>query len=216
MSKLPYGYKRGSDGSIVVVPVEADNIKLIFGRYLAGESLGKIKETLAERQISSPEGNERWAASAIRDLLQNAKYIPIVRAERYFAAQFELDKRSRNDPDTGKRKTARYSSGNTLSGLLICSECGHSYRRVQRASGELVWRCASRVERNAGIRCDAPTITEAKYHECLRTELGVTDLVPQYVKSQLSAVYVQADGSMVAERHEAMLETEVPDWAMRM
>jgi hypothetical protein len=98
MSKLPYGYKRGFDGNIIVDPVEADNIKLIFERYLAGESLGKITETLAERQIRSPTGKARWTASAIRDLLQNAKYIPIVRAERYFAAQFELDNRSRNDP----------------------------------------------------------------------------------------------------------------------
>nr|WP_279287533.1 zinc ribbon domain-containing protein [Flintibacter hominis] len=33
-----------------------------------------------------------------------------------------------------------------MSGLLVCAECGHNYRRITRPSGEIVWRCASRVE----------------------------------------------------------------------
>jgi hypothetical protein len=37
------------------------------------------------------------------------------------------------------------SSERICSGLLICAECGANYRRITRDSGEVVWRCANRV-----------------------------------------------------------------------
>jgi hypothetical protein len=101
--------------------------------------------------------------------------------EQYFDVQFELDRRSRTDPDTGKRKTARYSSSNVLSGLLVCSECGRSYRRVQRASGEIVWRCSNRVEHGSEICENSPSVTEADYLAFIRDTLGVDEVVPQMV-----------------------------------
>jgi hypothetical protein len=113
-------------------------------------------------------------------------------------AQGELDHRSRNDLDTGKRKTARYSSSNVLGGLLVCAECGSRYRRVQRASGEIVWRCANRVEHGKEICKNSPTITEADYLKFLRDTLGVDNIDPQYIKAELESVYIKADGSLEA------------------
>jgi hypothetical protein len=106
-------------------------------------------------------------------LLFNRKYAAIVGMDQYFAAQFEKDRRSVTDQDTGKRKAARYDSRNVLSGLLICAECGRSYRRVQRASGEIVWRCANRVEYGHRICENSPTVTEADLMRYLSDLLGM-------------------------------------------
>jgi hypothetical protein len=109
-------------------------------------SLAGLSGMLSEKNISSPTGKAKWTPAMLDKLIFNRKYVAVVGMEQYFAAQFEKDRRSVTDQDTGKRKAARYDSRNVLSGLLICAECGRSYRRVQRASGEIVWRCANRVE----------------------------------------------------------------------
>ena len=85
----------------------------------------------------------------------------------FFMAQDEKGKRSNIDEDTGKRKAARYSSQNVLSGLLDCEECGANYRRITRPSGEIVWRCANRVEHGKRICKHSPSILE----ECIKAEL---------------------------------------------
>lgn len=51
--------------------------------------------------------------------------------------------------DTGIRKATRNNSQNVLSGLLVCSDCGVNYRRITRASGEVVWRRADKVEKES-------------------------------------------------------------------
>ena len=46
--KLPYGYVL-IDGEITVQEEKADVVRSIFGAYLAGASLGKIVDLLAQR-----------------------------------------------------------------------------------------------------------------------------------------------------------------------
>jgi hypothetical protein len=185
MAKLPYGYEINPNGEIAIKGNESEVVRQIFQNYLSGDSLGQITDVLHDKRIATPTGKERWTATTIDKMLLNAKYIPIVGMEQYFEAQFELDRRSRTDPDTGKRKTARYSSSNVLSGLLVCSECGRSYRRVQRASGEIVWRCANRVEHGCEICKNSPTVTESDYLTFICDTLCVEEIVPQMVKATL-------------------------------
>ena len=57
--KLPYGYVL-IDGEITVQEEKADVVRSIFGAYLAGASLGKIVDLLAQREIVSPTGKALW------------------------------------------------------------------------------------------------------------------------------------------------------------
>jgi hypothetical protein len=209
MSKLVYGYARTADGEIIITQRHVETVRLIFERYLSGDSLGRITAVLLERQIASPNGKERWTVASIDKLLLNAKYIPIVGAKTYCDAQFEKDRRTRSDIDTGKVKAVRYSSSDVLSGLLVCSECGRSYRRVQRASGEIVWRCANRVEHGSKICKTSPTITEAYYLAYLCAALGVAEVEPQAAKGTLGAVYVRSDGTLEAELRQEQTITKI-------
>ena len=69
-----YGYDVAQDGQLVINPDEAAVVVWIFERYSAGDSLGKIVDSLEQQGILSPTGKPRWNREAINKLLSNEKY----------------------------------------------------------------------------------------------------------------------------------------------
>jgi len=49
--KVCYGYTKAADGSLVVNEREAQIVCWIFERYISGDSLGKIRDSLAAQNI---------------------------------------------------------------------------------------------------------------------------------------------------------------------
>lgn len=158
--KIPYGFTADDAGRVTVDETHAQVIQMIYREYLNGNSLGGLAKMLESRHISSPSGNACWGRAAIDKLLSSSKYVPfIISFELYTAVQFEKAARSNQELHNNgstQRKATRYNSQNVLSGLLVCAECGANYRRITRASGEVVWRCANRVERR--ICTQSPSI----------------------------------------------------------
>ena len=109
--KLPYGYVL-IDGEITVHEEKVDAVRSIFDAYLAGASLGKIVDLLAQRGVVSPTGKAKWTRAAVDKLLANKKYIPVVGIEVYMDAQFEKVRRCNVDYEKAghPRKTVRYRS----------------------------------------------------------------------------------------------------------
>lgn len=70
-----YGYSQTSDGSLVIYEKEARVVRLIFERYFAGDSLGKIVAVLAEKKLPSLSGKGKWSCKVVDSLLSNEKYI---------------------------------------------------------------------------------------------------------------------------------------------
>lgn len=68
------GYRKGEDGQPEIVSEEADIIRLIYDRFLAGDSLKGIARVLEEKHIPSPSGKEVWQLSTIQSILSNEKY----------------------------------------------------------------------------------------------------------------------------------------------
>lgn len=114
---------------------------------------------MIEQQIPSPKGKDRWTQPVISNILSNQTYIGyIVSFDDFFLVQGEKGRRSNIDEDTNKQKATRYNSPSVLSGLLVCAECNHNYRRITRTSGEIVWRCANRVEYGKKFCKHSPSI----------------------------------------------------------
>ena len=89
-----YGYEVSSDGKLTVNPDEAQVVRWIFGRYLAGDSLGKIAAGLEQQGIPSPTGRPRWNRETIDKLLSNEKYTGRVLLQKTIstgASQIEND-----------------------------------------------------------------------------------------------------------------------------
>ena len=68
------GYRKGEDGQPEIVPEEAETIRLIYDRFLAGDSLKGIAKLLEEKGIKSPTGKAQWQFSTIQSILSNEKY----------------------------------------------------------------------------------------------------------------------------------------------
>lgn len=110
-------------------------------------------------------------------------HIAIISQETFEAVQEERKRRSNliatEDSDT-TRKATRYSSGNTLSGKIVCGECGKNYRRITTHSGEIVWRCAGGVEK--GSCCNSRTVKQAEIDNLLYEKFGVKRTVDNIYK----------------------------------
>lgn len=155
---------------------------------------------MIEQQIPSPKGKDRWTQPVISNILSNQKYIGyIVSFDDFFLVQGEKGRRSNIDEDTNKRKATRYNSLSVLSGLLVCAECNHNYRRITRPSGEIVWRCASRVEHGKKFCKHSPSITEEKIKELICEKLGISRFDGNQVKDRIDAILIHLDGSLQIE-----------------
>ena len=73
--KKMLGYRKGVDGQPEIVPEEAKIIRRIYRRYLAGCSLGQIKQELEQDNISTAQKVERWSSAVIHNILTNEKYM---------------------------------------------------------------------------------------------------------------------------------------------
>ena len=68
------GYRKGKDGNPEIDPDQAQTVRLIYDRFLAGDSLGGICKYLMERSILSPTGKSKWTYSTVQSILKNEKY----------------------------------------------------------------------------------------------------------------------------------------------
>lgn len=69
-----YAYRQGSDGTPEIIPEQAEVVKEIYARYLAGASLRMIQDWLIEKQIPNGRGQSDWTHVAIKGILTNEKY----------------------------------------------------------------------------------------------------------------------------------------------
>lgn len=68
------GYRRGKDNKPEIDEEQAEIVRFIYERYLAGDSLQMIRDSLEEQHISTPMGKEKWQLTTIRSILTNEKY----------------------------------------------------------------------------------------------------------------------------------------------
>ena len=73
--KKMLGYRKGTDGQPEIIPEEAEIIRRIYRRYLAGCSLGQIKLELEQDNIPTAQKVERWSSAVIHNILTNEKYM---------------------------------------------------------------------------------------------------------------------------------------------
>lgn len=107
-----------------------------------------------------------------RYLYEN-NHVGIIDQAMFEEVQEERNRRTNVELDgKGKtvRKNTRFSSNDSLSGKIHCGECGRNFRRITTHSGEIVWRCAGRVEK--GGCCKARTVKQSEIDEFIKKELG--------------------------------------------
>ncbi len=86
----------------------------------------------------------------------------IVSAEVFDKVQEEMARRAsivRKEDGTVEGSGSKYNGKYLLGNLLVCGDCGASYRR-RTERGKVVWRCATRIEKGKGACPHSPTLDE--------------------------------------------------------
>lgn len=68
------GYRRGADGKPEIDPEQANTVRRIYDRFLAGDSLQQIANGLTADGIPTPMSRTVWQASVVQSILSNEKY----------------------------------------------------------------------------------------------------------------------------------------------
>ena len=97
-----FGYGKGTDGQLYIIPEEAEVVRLIYGKYLEGESLNSIARLLKEKGIKTIRGNTEWNVNSIRTILINEKYIGDTMAQKTFTTDYLTKARKENQGELQK------------------------------------------------------------------------------------------------------------------
>lgn len=97
-----FGYGKGTDGQLYIIPEEAEVVRLIYGKYLEGESLNSIARLLKEKGIKTIRGNIEWNVNSIRTILINEKYIGDAMAQKTFTTDYLTKTRKENQGELQK------------------------------------------------------------------------------------------------------------------
>ena len=95
------GYKC-ENGNLVIVPEQAEIVKMIFTLYLDGMTLQQIKEQLESQQIKTATGKEIWATYVIQKMLKNEKYTGCTMFQKTFTEDYLTGKRKVNHGERAK------------------------------------------------------------------------------------------------------------------
>ncbi len=141
---------------LVINPVEAEAVKLIFSMYLDGKTYGQIGDLLNERGFTTKLGKQ-FSKNSLHDLLRNPKYTGVFTYSRIAAkdASGKWNRRAYKPDDEvikvdgaipmliskedfarvqemlrrRKHNSAKFHAKRTylLTGKVVCGECGTAY-----------------------------------------------------------------------------------------
>ncbi len=96
------GYRKGADGQPEIVPEEAEIVKIIYDRYLKGDSLKVIADYLTSQGIPTPMKKEIWTSHTIRSILSNEKYMGDALINKKYTVDFLSKKVKTNNGERPK------------------------------------------------------------------------------------------------------------------
>ena len=82
--KYLYGYCRGADDKPEIIPEEAEVVRWIYERYLAGASTRMLRDELHEQGVTYSEKSPQWTLPHIKSILRNEKYCGDVLMQKTF------------------------------------------------------------------------------------------------------------------------------------
>lgn len=136
--KTPFGYMV-QGGETVLCPMEADVVRSIFTRYLAGTSYAKIAEEMSKGGIPCHRHTDQWNKHMVKRILENGSYLGtdvyprLVSDEDFLGVQLQKEDRTSYAPYPASLIPIR--------GKAVCAACGGRIERNTRSHGRPRWVC---------------------------------------------------------------------------
>jgi DNA invertase Pin-like site-specific DNA recombinase/ribosome-associated translation inhibitor RaiA len=119
-----YGYEKGADGKPKIVKSEAETVRRIFNEFLAGYSIGRIKQGLENDGIPTKKGGAEWSQAVISRILTNEKMYGDVLNQKTFVSDTLTKKTKKNNGEL-----PQYLVKNAHAGII-------TYETFQKAQAE--------------------------------------------------------------------------------
>jgi len=171
-----------------------------------GDSL--LQKTYTEDFITGKKGKN--VGQKERYYITNS-HPAIITAEVFDKVQEEIIKRARlirKEDGTVESSTSKYNGKYLLGNLLVCGDCGASYRR-RTERGKVVWRCATRIEKGKDICFHSPTIDEKWVQNILgekTCENGVYN--EEVVRNKVDLIFVFSKNLEIRCKDESMFDVK--------
>jgi len=211
------GYKRNRFGKLVIIPKEAEIVRLIFSEALKGSGGQSIANMLNEQKTRTKNGCE-WTAEGVRRILTNEKYCGDLLLQKFYNEDHLTKRKRKNNGecpqvhvedahpaiiDRGtfeavqdilqqhQRFTAQKDTHGVypFTGLIKCGCCGKSYRRKTTATG-IVWICSTYNRKGKKYCPTAKQIPEEKLINACCEVLGVSSITSELLKSEVSQIII--------------------------
>lgn len=125
------GYTKGADGQLQIVPEEAETVRIIYDRYLKGDSLKVIADYLTSQEILTPMKKQKWSSQGVRSILSNEKYAGDALLQKTYVADFLTKKVKTNN---GER--AMYYVENNHPAIIDRNTFNRVQEELARRSGK--------------------------------------------------------------------------------
>ena len=203
LGKPPYGYRIGPQGTLEVMPEEAEAVSQIFKLYVR-EDLGmrRIVRHLNERETPTRSGGS-WSLVTVRDVLRNRACLGTYTRFGMRVPRSHPGIISPEDFEMAQKKMASLSTRRApraeqkpflLSGVAFCASCGNRMIGVNRSQG---WR------RKDGSR----SVGHYRYYQCQsRTNQGVCRYQTRRSESLESDVLEQVREALESEKISLIAE----------
>ena len=187
--KAPYGYRIKDGKNLEIHEKEAAIIRLIFTRYLSGESTTEIAAALTDMGLRTRDGKEQWNTFAVSYILRNEKYIGDALCQKTLATDSFpfIKKRNQGEKDQyyvdathpaiiskemfdranaliQRRSSTRGMSKKKylLTKTIYCGLCGSVFSRKETKSGYVTWAC--RTHNDQSRKCPMGRIPEGEIY----------------------------------------------------
>jgi hypothetical protein len=184
------GYTKGKDGKPVIVPKEAETVRLIYRLFMEGGSYNGIAKTLTEKGIPTPKGKTIWRMETIRSILANETYRGDKILQKTFVTDFLTKTTKTNEgeipqyhlegsheaiippaewdavqTEINRRKSIGPRINNSpFTSKIRCGGCGAWFGpKVWHSNSKYrrtVWQCNAKY--GNGTKCQTPHVTEAE------------------------------------------------------
>ncbi|MCL2300710.1 MAG: recombinase family protein [Firmicutes bacterium] len=211
---LPYkrflGYEKGPDGLPVIVPEEAEIVRVIYRLFLYGKAPSFIASLLTDEGVPTPGGKAVWRHNVIISMLQNEKYAGNALLQKKYTTDFLTKRQKVNEGEVPQwyvenshpaiieqemfdlvqyefqRRAAsgqNSMSAHPFSCKIFCGECGAMY-------GSKVWHSNDPRRRRTVWQCN----DKYKSDEICRA--------PHVTEEQIEAAFLEAFNRRVTEQAE--------------
>ena len=136
----------------------------------------------------------------------------IISEEVFHKVQEEMARRAgivRKEDGTVEGSGGKYNGKYLLGNLLVCGDCGASYRR-RTERGKVVWRCATRIEKGKEACSNSPTLDEGWVKKVLSEMACKGDIYDERViRNRIDKIRVFKENILICPKNGEVFDREI-------